>query len=156
MNNEPLKGGMSNKQRKITVAVAVGAGVILLGLIIYFAWELAGGDIRSFALTVSIVVFAVAAGFVVGVLASPLDSKERKDFSEYAKAAAAFASGYIIAAVHDTLARILSPELALSQVGGFRIVSFGTGFMVALMWIFGWRRYLTEPEKSEDSARGQK
>ena len=143
---------MNYEQSKVTVTVtvAVATGVILLGLIIYFAWELAGGDIHSFALTVSIVVFAVAAGFVVGVLASPLGPTEKKDFTEYAQAAAAFVSGYILSAVHDTLARIFSPELVFSQDGGFRILSFGTGFMVALLWIFGWRRYLAF--KKKDSA----
>jgi len=143
---------MNYEQSKVTVTVtvAVATGVILLGLIIYFAWELAGGDIHSFALTVSIVVFAVAAGFVMGVLASPLDPTEKEDFFKYGKAAAAFVSGYILSAVHDTLARIFSPELVFSQDGGFRILSFGTGFMVALLWIFGWRRYLAF--KKKDSA----
>jgi hypothetical protein len=143
MANNALKDkSASERPSRLKVAVTTGTGLVLLALTFFCAWALAAGNMITFAVSVSIILCAIPVGFVVGILASPIDPKEEKTFLQYAKATAAFVSGYVIAQAHEALSRIFSPEFLLSELVGFRILSFVTGFTVALLWTYGWRRYL--------------
>jgi hypothetical protein len=131
---------------KLKIGTVVGTGVLTTASLVLCAWIFGGNqwDNKSFALSVAIIAFGLVLGFCSGILISPIDEKERFQFSEYVKAGAAFGSGFFVAKLNQTVSDMLGPTVMLmgDAVGGFRVVAFVTSFIVGLMWMFGWRRYL--------------
>lgn len=132
-----------DKPQPLKVLIVVMTGLGILSVLGYCAWLFADRQLTStsFALSVSIILLSIPSGFIFGILVSPIGSGERSEFSQYAKAATAFASGFVVAKLNETISQIFSPDFALSELGGFRIICFITGFSVAMLLMFGWRRY---------------
>lgn len=93
--------------------------------------------------TISLAVIgtAVAIGWLVGVVISPYDPKEQKQFSQYAKAVAAFGSGYLAAKMDKLIEKVLSPALLSEAVSGFRFLSFVSVLIVCILITFIFRNY---------------
>ena len=144
MNDETAQEKRTpEKPEPVKVFIVVMTGLGILSALAYCAWLLADRQLMStsFALSVSIILLSIPSGFIFGILVSPIGSGERTEFSQYAKAATAFASGFVVAKLNETLSQLFSPAFVLSEIGGFRIICFVTGFTVAMLLMFGWRRY---------------
>ena len=92
-------------------------------------------------------------GWLFGIVITPLDEGEKKQFSDYAKGVSALISGFAIAKF-DVLLTPLSktisdnPEVVLTR-GLLALVCF----FVALLFTFIGRRYIHPPEEAQRQLR---
>ena len=116
--------------------IAALLGAILVAL----AFLLASSSSDSY-ISVSILIFGVSIGWLVGAVISPYNEKEEKDFSTYTKALAVFISGYFVAKIDNAVETILSTDFLLHPLSGFRLISFVSALIIAMLVTFIFRRY---------------
>ena len=116
------------------------AGV--LGLILLIVTILMSPDRRAWAFNGGILVLGVCAGWLMGIVVSPYDVTEQKQFFTFGKALSVFASGYLIGKVDKLTERVLSPDFLLNPVVVFHVMIFLSAFLISLVVTFVARRYL--------------
>ncbi len=137
-----LQAGNSENVSKVKFLVPAGVGIVSLVSLIFFSWVLAGWEVNDiFVVNTSLILGSITVGWAVGILVSPLNSEEKAEFSQYTKAVAVFASGFLVAKFSEAVGVALSKEVVFTSIGGFRLVSSCTAFLVALLLMYGWRRY---------------
>jgi hypothetical protein len=118
----------------VFVLVAFVAPLFYLGNIV------AAGDMAQYSLTVAVLLAGGAFGWVIGIFISPLP-KESKQFQSYAKAVAAGFSGYALAKIDPVLSELIKPQGGIPLQNAFRFLGFMVAFIIAMLGVFGWRRY---------------
>ncbi len=111
-------------------------GVTLVALCFYIE-----DGLQARALNLTVLVSAAAMGWLVGVLLSPYDAKEKKEFPKYSAAVSAFISGYLASKLDRALEQVFRPEILLSVVGGFRVLSGLAAFATAVLITYIYRTY---------------
>lgn len=107
----------------------------------YFSWVLASEALQVFAINSAVVLVGMTLGWVFGIFISPLGA-EKEEFSRYGKAVSVFFSGYLLAKVDPVVSKVLAAESLFDDLAAFRLLSFVTSFLVAMLIAFGWRKYL--------------
>ncbi len=124
-------------QAKVTAAVAV----VIIAAQCYFSWVFANSKLEVFALNVAVLLLGVSLGWVFGIFISPIGS-EKDEFSQYGKAVSVFFSGYLLAKIDPVFTKLLAAESLFEDLAAFRLLSFVTSFLVAMLIAFGWRKYM--------------
>jgi hypothetical protein len=125
-------------------------GTAAFAACLYFAWT---GS--SPVLEVLLCLGGGALGWVVGILITPLDAGETKQFSDFTKAVGAIISGYVIGKL-DTWLQVAG----LAAAGNYdlfitRGLLFVTCFLLTTLFTFVGRRYLRGPEHARQLKREQ-
>ncbi|MBT9465514.1 hypothetical protein [Hydrogenophaga sp.] len=99
-------------------------------------------------LQVLLCIFGGLLGWVMGILITPLNEGEKKQFSEYAKAVTAVVSGFLVAKV-DAVAQSALSAMAASngELLLTRALLFVSCFLVGALFTFMGRRYVRGPEE---------
>ena len=121
---------------------ATFVSAFVLGLILLIITIMMSPDRRVWALNGSILVLGVSAGWLMGIVASPYDASEEKQFFTFGKALSVFASGYLVGKVDKLTERVLSPDFLLNPGVAFHVMIFVSAFLISLVVTFVARRYL--------------
>lgn len=133
---------MQRELMPIKILIPALVGVISLAVLLYFSWALANYQMNeSFVINGSLILASITAGWAVGILVSPLNKDEKTEFSQLTRAVAAFASGFLLAKFSEIISVAFSAAVVFTPIGGFRLIACFTSFLVALLLMFGWRRY---------------
>ena len=135
--NQLLKELFPNAKVGASFASAGVLGIALLAITV-----LMSPDRRAWAFNGGVLVLGVSAGWLMGIVASPYDASEQKQFFTFGKALSVFASGYLIGKVDKLMERVLSPDFLLSPVVAFHVMIFLSAFLIAFVATFVARRYL--------------
>ena len=137
--NAPIESAQSSFrwQAKVTACVAA----VIIAAQCYFSWVFASSKLDVFALNVAVLLLGITLGWVFGIFISPIGG-EKDEFSQYGKAVSVFFSGYLLAKVDPVFTKLLAAESLFEDLAAFRILSFITSFLVAMLIAFGWRKYL--------------
>jgi hypothetical protein len=142
-------------RRRVVASLTIGSAIVLAFLALSIAVT-PSGEPHAALLNVSVVLLAIAVGWLLGVLISPYNKDEQQRFSEYARAFGVFISGYLIAKVDKILEKVLDPVALFEPTRQFRFLSFLTVCIVATLVTFIGRSYeidgLDEGEDPEDGA----
>jgi hypothetical protein len=125
-----------NPKLKAAIASAAVLDLTLIG-----ASLATGTGIEARAMNLAILALASGAGWLIGTIISPYDSKEEAAFSNYSKAVSAFASGYLVAKIDKIVEHVFSPEFLATPDAAFRMILFLGGFIIAVLITFVARRY---------------
>jgi hypothetical protein len=120
-------------------------GTLAFAACLYFAWT---GP--SNVLQVLLCLAGGALGWIIGILVSPLDAGEKKQFSDFAKALVALISGYLVGKV-DSLLQFASA--AANEELLVRVLLFATCFLLTAQFTFVGRRYLRGSEAEQQRKR---
>ena len=116
------------------------SATVLGGLLVFLAFQITSDPLDSYV-TLAILILASCIGWLMGILLSPYDSREKSEFSEYSKAFAAFVSGYAVSKIDKVIESILTPAFVLQPVSGFRVIGFLSMFILGLLVTFIYRKY---------------
>ncbi|MEX3954168.1 hypothetical protein AB4Y40_41680 [Paraburkholderia sp. EG287B] len=100
-----------------------------------------GGD-SDYWFNVLLLLFGGLLGWVTGILATPLDSKEKAKFSTYAAVISTFLTGFVAAKV-DQAFKADAPHVDKQQLAQFML--FGAAFLLGLLCTFIGRLYVGTP-----------
>lgn len=123
---------------KIVGSTAVATAI--LGVIVALCFIVGdGAEVR--ALHFAVLGASTSLGWLTGVLVSPYDPREAREFPKHLTSISAFVSGYLVSKIDRVLEHMLSPELLLSTVAGFRALAGVCGFTVAVLVTYIYRAY---------------
>jgi hypothetical protein len=132
------RGNRKNwKLRGTGIAVAFFGGLLLILAM------LVGETMTIRYINIALLILGASGGWLLGTVISPYDGDEKKEFSAFAKAFTAFASGYGVAKIDKAVDVIFSSGMLLSPVSGFRTVATSAAFLIATLFTFIFRRYGT-------------
>lgn len=126
----------------IRVGYWLGAGA-LLGLFAAARW-VSGQD--HITLNYLLVIGGGVLGWCVGILLSPYGEKEKREFSEYTKAASTFVTGYVLAKADRMFDQLFASGGTGSVFLG-RLILFATSFFLLGLFAFVARRYVGAPRQ---------
>ena len=135
-------------------AIKIGGGTVLGAVVVGYCVYVAGNSGPNPFHQVLICAFGGLLGWVVGILLTPLDDGEKKQFSEYAKGVSTLLSGFALAKL-ESLASLLPPNLLTGDLGLTRVLLFSSCFLVGTLFTFIGRRYVRGSE-AEHQAKRQK
>jgi hypothetical protein len=115
-------------------------GVGLAGTLAFLCFRF-GSSSEDHDLNLAIMVVATIIGWILGVLVSPYDQGEQRQFTSLARVASAFITGYLAAKVNSLIDAILSPQLLLTPLPAFRALLFVGAALLATLGTFVYRRY---------------
>jgi Na+/H+-translocating membrane pyrophosphatase len=118
-----------------------GSAVAIFGGILLVLSMLIGEPMTTRYINVALLILGASGGWLMGTVISPYDGNERREFSTYAKAVTAFASGYGVAKLDKALDVIFSSGMLLRPISGFRTVATASAFLIATLCTFVFRRY---------------
>jgi hypothetical protein len=95
----------------------------------------------SWVINLAIAVFGICMGWLIGVVVSPYDEKETKEFSGYAKVISPFLSGYVLSKVDKFLNFDLTNQTSVDIVLIIRVLILISSFLVMMLITFYFRRY---------------
>lgn len=131
--------------QKEMVGYWIGFGVAILTLLA----ALLGGE--NPGLQVTLCFLGGAIGWTVGILASPIDEDEKKNFGEISKAFLALGSGFVIGKLETTF--VEEVKASLSEDGhlfSFRVALFLTLFTIGLLFTLIGRMYGEDVQKRRE------
>jgi hypothetical protein len=111
-------------------------GAPLLVMTFYF-----GSTPQDHCLNIMLLIVALLLGWVLGILVTPYDGDEQKQFTNFSKAISAFISGFVVAKIDKLVEHILDPTVLADSLALFRLTLFVAGFLLALIITFIYRRY---------------
>jgi hypothetical protein len=121
------------------IGSAVTAAV-LAGAVVWGAFQFAD-NARSLATNLLVITLGAAMGWLLGIVLSPYTREEEQKFGDYAKAFAAFASGYLVGKLDKLFTDVLAPEFVFDPVRGVRVMAFLASLIISLVATFVFRRY---------------
>ena len=92
-------------------------------------------------LNLTIFIVASVIGWILGILGTPYDQGEQKRFSSIARVASAFVTGYLAAKLDSVITAVLSPDVLLNPLPGFRAMLLVGAALLATLGTFVYRRY---------------
>ena len=116
----------------VTAAILGGALVVLA----FYVGQ--GTEARAPLL---VLVTGASAGWLLGVVVSPYDSRETKAFPKYVGAVSAFVSGYVVSKFDRVLENLLQPEFVTSAIGAFRLLGGLCALLLGLLVTYIYRSY---------------
>jgi hypothetical protein len=93
-----------------------------------------------------LLIFGGLLGWVTGILATPLDSDEKSQFSTYAAAISTFLSGFLVAKLDKLFDMATEGGTLTSQSIGSALI-FGSSVVLGALFTFVGRKYLPEGGK---------
>ena len=133
----------STIKTKLLFSLFAGGAVVVGSWVLGYFVHLELNDAKGFPLTLLTGVSAVAIGWFLGFLASPLDKTEEKRFNKYASYIAAFFSGYLLSKLEPSLEAIFAGgNLAKDPVYAARALIFLTSFSTSAITMFAYRKSL--------------
>ena len=137
-----------------TDALKIGAGYFLgslaFAVCIYAAWTVGTRPM----LQVLICIFGGVLGWVVGILITPLNEGEKKQFSDYAKAVSALISGYVLGKLESFFqSPMMATATADSESLALRALLLLICFLLGVLFTFISRRYVTGSEEERRAKR---
>jgi predicted permease len=128
----------------IKIAITVFAALLVIFPLPFGAFITAKGDDEALIISLMIFSTGITMGWFAGILVSPYeDDKEKQIFQSYAKVFTAGASGYLVGKMEPIVTASLQLGDPMEPIKLLRILGFLVTFTVALMCVFGWRRYWT-------------
>jgi len=118
-----------------------GVVVLVLGTLLVFLTVRMSDTKQDRSVNLVILVLGVCVGWLLGILLSPYDAGEEQRFEQYAGAFSVFASGYLLGKVDRVIGHLLSPEVLLSPLVGFRVASFTCMTIFGMVLTFAIRKY---------------
>jgi hypothetical protein len=120
-------------------ACLVSAAIILMTLV----WGacVLGASPEDRALNFAFIAVGGALGWLLGMLASPYDPSEKKQFSELTKTISLFISGYALAKTGRLIDALVSPDVLLQPLSGFRGLAMLGAIVMAAVVTFVFRQY---------------
>lgn len=123
---------------KLAGSLAFGA-VIFITLIVVAC--ILGSSSQERALNLAFIAVGAALGWLLGILASPYGPNEKRQFSELTKAISLFVSGYGLAKIGGLVDALISPDVLLQPVAGFRGLALLGAIVTATIITFVFRQY---------------
>jgi hypothetical protein len=132
----------------------IGGGYLLGGITfavcLYAAWT-AGSDPM---LQVLICLFGGILGWVIGIVITPLNKEEKKQFSDYARAVTTLISGYLLGKLESIFrSSLVGKALGDHESLALQILLFLICFLVGVLFTFISRKYVTGPEDERRTKR---
>ena len=124
---------------------STAAGVLLGGTMVVLSFCI-GENMTVVVLNLAILALGFSVGWVIGILISPYDTEESKQFSLLTKAVGVFASGYLLGKIDKFVERLFDPDFVFNSIHWFRIIAFITTAIVAMLVTFIYRWYTTVEE----------
>jgi hypothetical protein len=100
------------------------------------------GDSSEHPINALIIILAIALGVTLGLMITPVSSQERAAFADYAKYVATFVSGYLISKIDPVVTAVLKPDAILTAINSFRMLSFTSCFVFAVLTVYVIRSYV--------------
>lgn len=122
------------------IGTLLTAGAILVTLIVLSFFVKEKEDDKW--LNLATIVLGLSVGWIFGMYISPYGKGEELKFTEYATAVSAFVSGYLVAKIDGLITKILSPEIILRPVSGFRLIASLSALVVAMLVTYVVRAYV--------------
>jgi D-alanyl-lipoteichoic acid acyltransferase DltB (MBOAT superfamily) len=113
----------------------------VLGVTIVILTFYIGDTTTIKVLSLSIIVLGISIGWVIGIIISPYDTSESKQFSIFAKTLATFISGYLIGKIDKFIEEIFKPSFLFDSVNGFRMIAFVSVLLISMLITFIYRTY---------------
>lgn len=133
---------ISKKALKAWGGMSVGGVMVLLSWIVAY-WTHQEYALSGYSLSVLVGLLGITAGWLVGILASPVNTDETKSFAKYASIVASFFSGYVLAQLEPSLREVFgSAEVLVNPIYGIRVSLFSINFLCALITVYVYRIYL--------------
>ena len=139
MNHPPSLG-----PHPLLVISAVTFSLSCAAAIIWLAYRL-GREDHSYPLNWLLCVLGGLTGWMVGILATPLNSTESARFLTLGQAVSAFASGYLVSKLDRFLERTLYSDDKPHPTAWIRVCLFAASFLLVLIIVFLNRTYVHTP-----------
>jgi len=113
---------------------------ILLATLVVIAFFLETGADRL--VTLALMCCSSAVGYSLGVFITPYNAKEKSEFYQIGKFVSALITGFVLAKLEPVVSKILSSDQMVTPAGLFRLASVSTSFLVSLIGVFVYRKYV--------------
>ena len=123
----------------------------VLGGLAYAACFFIAARIPAWWLNIPICLFGGILGWCIGMLVSPLNPEERREFTDYGKAVSAFVGGFVIAKFDFAYAGATTKVLLADPTNVGRLLLFGTSLCLGFQFTFVGRRYFRRTEQPRGS-----
>jgi hypothetical protein len=95
-------------------------------------------------------------GWVIGIVVTPLNEGEKRQFSDYAKAVSTLISGYVLAKAGDIAQGALTEAATTSSESLFlRFLLFSSCLLIGTLFTFIGRRYVRGSEEEQRARRAK-
>ena len=118
-------------------------GIVWLAGLIWAAFSIGG----SLSLNVLILLGSGLAGWILGVLVTPLPH-EASSFSQYGKTITAFASGFLLSKFERLFDLVITQKSDVSDTFVSRMLLAAASLMLGILFTFVWRSYVANPKSS--------
>lgn len=140
--------------QKAQLGSANTIGLIFGITTLWCAWKLSGPEGSPYG-NILLCVVGGLFGWVLGILASPLDREEGSKLREYSQLLSAFGSGYVVSKLDRFLELTLFTENGVNWTGWIGVSLFSASLMSVLIPVFVNRSYW-HAQRELDKALGQK
>jgi hypothetical protein len=114
-------------------ASALGGTIVVVTILV------SRDDPAQIAASISLLVVAASAGWLIGMFISPCSSKEKQEFSEYSKLVSTALGGYFVGKFDSIFSNLtkadFDPLLVVRATGALSI------FIISMVIVFYFRRY---------------
>ncbi len=123
--------------------------------LIWVVWLFSGDWNAQFAYSFLVGLAGMAIGHILGVFASPYNQGEKAAFSEYGKAIAAFATGFLLSKLDKLLEAVTDPaNLNENPIHGARALIFIITMATATMSTYVFRLHWESDQDFRDRVQG--
>ena len=145
MDMDEQEGAKKNAERKAVdkkewdkkVKIGYGLGAIALVTLVGAAFNVG----QSYWMNILVLLFGGLLGWVTGILATPLDSNEKSQFSAYAAAISTFLTGFVVAKADKLFELTVANGVPSAMLFGQALI-FGSAFLLGALFTFIGRRYV--------------
>ena len=128
-----------NKQNALIAIVVINLMYVLMAVGAFFVHRQEGD--HGFWMTLITGVFGVICGWLIGILSSPLDTRESQAFTRYAGIISGFVGGYLFTRLDGVITGI-SDQLLVNPVYGLRVLIFISCLISGILIMYIFRAYL--------------
>jgi hypothetical protein len=132
------------------VATSIFAFAFLTALAV-LCWFVSEPTAESRGVSFGVLILAIAIGWLLGIAVSPYNPGEKRLFTDAAKAASVFVSGYLLAKFDGLIEKALGPEMLADPVGTYRVVMFVAAALFSLILTFVHRNYVAVANRPQQA-----
>jgi len=143
----PLAGLLSGLGSHPSLVISAMIGAIGCAAAIIWIAILLGRKDDTVPVNLLLCILGGLTGWIVGILATPLDSNETAHFLTLGQAVSAFASGYLVSKLDRFFEKTLYANEAPNASAWNRVGLFAVSFLLILIVVFLNRTYVHTPVK---------
>jgi fructose-specific phosphotransferase system IIC component len=149
LGSTKLCNAMLNRIRDMNFKIGSSAmATVFLGGFLFWLGLQFGSNRTDYALTYLTGILGGLIGWILGIISSPYNSNEKKQFSEYAKLIYGFFVGYFFAKIDKIFELAMTNNLFMQGLFSTRVMYFLSCLLLAFIVTFVSRRY-AEPLKTK-------